>query len=287
MALTLNLAGRLTEMSEPLVMGILNVTPDSFYADSRMQDEVAICARVEQILQEGAWMIDVGAYSTRPGANEVSEEEELRRLNLALSVIRKAQPDALLSVDTFRASVARHCVEHYGVALINDVSGGADPEMFSVVADLHVPYVLTHNSRSEDLSDVKNPDELCAALARSLAANLYKAYEAGVADVIIDLGFGFGKTLDQNYQLMARLSDFIALFPDNPMLVGVSRKSMIWKALDCTPDQALNGTTALNTLALHSGAHILRVHDVQSAVEVVKIIGRLNPKIINNKSVNS
>lgn len=270
--MTLNIRGKLWDFDTPQIMGILNVTPDSFYADSRMKDEVAVCARAEQILQEGAWMIDVGAYSTRPGASEVSEAEELRRLDLALSAVCQAQSDALVSVDTFRASVARHCVETYGVALINDVSGGADPQMFATVADLRVPYVLTHPGCSADVK----AEDFRPAVARFFAEQLNKLYDLGVADVVLDLGFGFGKTLAENYELLSHLGDFLRLFPDCPMLVGISRKSMIYKTLGTTPENALNGTSVLNTIALQAGAHILRVHDVREAAEVVKLFKSLN-----------
>jgi len=269
--MTLCIAGKLWDFDTPRIMGILNVTPDSFYADSRMKDEAAIRLRAEQIKQEGAWMIDVGAYSTRPGASEVSEEEELRRLDLALSVVRESMPEVLVSVDTFRASVARHCVETYGVALVNDVSGGADSQMFATVADLQVPYVLTHPGCSEAVA----PDDFRPSVARFFAERLGELYELGVADVILDLGFGFGKTLDQNYELLRHLDDFVRLFPDCPMLVGISRKSMIYKVLETTPENALHGTTALHALALQAGANILRVHDVREAVEVVRIINKL------------
>ena len=270
--MTVHIAGKLWDFNTPQIMGILNVTPDSFYADSRTKDEAAICARAEQIVREGAWMIDVGAYSTRPGAIEVSEEEELRRLDLALSAVRKSLPEALVSVDTFRASVARHCVESYGVALINDISGGADPQMFVTVADLRVPYVLTHPGCGEGVA----PDDFRPSVARFLAERLGELYDLGVADVILDLGFGFGKTVAENYELIRHLGDFVSLFPDNPMLAGVSRKSMIYKTLDTTPDKALHGTTALHALALQAGAAILRVHDVQVAADTIKVCQAVN-----------
>ena len=256
-------------------MGILNVTPDSFYAASRVQEEVAIRERVAQMLSEGANIIDVGAFSTRPGASEVSETEEMQRLDQALTIIRKNFPDALVSVDTFRADVARRCVRDFGVNIINDVSGGLlDDALFETVAELQVPYVLTHSGGLADAPTAAS-ETFVEDVCRFFAERLQRLYELGVADVILDPGFGFGKTLEQNYQLMHRLSDIVGLFPDNPVLVGVSRKSMIYNLLEITPDEALNGTTVLHTLALQAGARILRVHDVREAVEVVRIVGKL------------
>ncbi|MBR1755809.1 MAG: dihydropteroate synthase [Bacteroidaceae bacterium] len=293
--MTVNIAGRLLDFAEPMVMGILNVTPDSFYAASRTEGAEAVRARAAQILAEGAAIIDVGAFSTRPGAAEVTEEEEIRRLAGALAVIRREWPGALVSIDTFRPSVARCCIHDFGAAIINDVSGGS-AAMFETVADLRVPYILTHSGGKADdaiaaaetsaagttAPGVTVPDEatFMADMARFFAGRLQQLYELGVADVILDPGFGFGKTQAQNYVVMRHLTDLIALFPDNPMLVGISRKSMIWRLLDTTPDGALNGTTVLNTLALQAGAHILRVHDVREAVEAVRVVGRLkNSKI--------
>ena len=256
-------------------MGILNVTPDSFYAASRVQEEVAIRERVAQMLSEGADIIDVGAFSTRPGASEVSETEEVQRLDQALTIIRKNFPDALVSVDTFRADVARRCVRDFGVNIINDVSGGLlDDALFETVAELQVPYVLTHSGGLADAPTAAS-ETFVEDVCRFFAERLQRLYELGGGDVILDPGFGFGKTLEQNYQLMHRLSDIVGLFPDNPVLVGVSRKSMIYNLLKITPEEALNGTTVLHTLALQAGARILRVHDVREAVEVVRIVGKL------------
>jgi len=272
--MTLNLRGHLTDFSQPQVMGILNVTPDSFYAASRVQEETAIRERVAQMLAEGADLIDVGAFSTRHGASEVSEAEEMQRLDSALTVVRRYAPEVLVSVDTFRAGVARRCVRDFGVQIINDVSGGQlDDTLFETVAELQVPYVLTHSGGLADASTTTTGtfvEDVC----RFFAERLQRLYELGVADVILDPGFGFGKTLEQNYQLMHRLSDIVGLFPDNPMLVGVSRKSMIYKLLNISPEEALNGTTVLHTLALQAGARILRVHDVREAVEAVRIMGQ-------------
>ena len=273
--MTLNLRGQLIDLSQPQVMGILNVTPDSFYAASRVQEEAAIRERAAQILSDGAAFIDVGAFSTRPGASEVSEDQEMLRLDMALTIIRQTFPDALVSVDTFRAGVARRCVRDFGVQLINDVSGGLlDDALFETVAELQVPYVLTHSGGLADAPTTAS-ETFVEDICRFFAERLQRLYELGVADVILDPGFGFGKTLEQNYQLMHRLADIVGLFPDNPVLVGVSRKSMIYKLLEITPEEALNGTTVLHALALQAGAHILRVHDVHEAVEVVRIIEKL------------
>ena len=275
--MTVNFRGKLQELDTPQVMGILNVTPDSFYAGSRTQGESAILVRAAQIVDEGGQIIDVGAYSTRPGAAEVSLDEEMHRLSVALPIIRAAYPEILVSVDTFRAEVARRCVLDYGVDIINDVSGGRDSQMFATAAELRVPYVLTHSGGVADdaVGTDVSAEEYVPAVCRWLAERLQKLSEAGVADVILDLGFGFGKTLEQNYQLLHHLAEIIRLFPDCPMLVGISRKSMIYRQLGTTPEEALNGTTALHAIALQDGAHILRVHDVRQAVETVSLIGKL------------
>lgn len=263
---TINVGGQLMDLSCPVVMGILNLTPDSFYADSRMQTEDEVEARVRQILAEGAAIIDVGACSTRPGASFVSEAEEIRRLEWGLQVLRRVAPDAVVSVDTFRASVARRCVEAYGVQIVNDISGGdQDKAMFPTVADLDVPYVLTHNAQNEG--------DLLAGMLQYLGARVERLHALGVKDILLDPGFGFGKTLEENYLLMRRLADLSVL--ELPLLVGVSRKSMIYRLLDITPQESLNGTTVLHTLALMQGAAVLRVHDVRQAVETIKITQRV------------
>ena len=273
---TINVGGRLTDFSSPLVMGILNVTPDSFYASSRVQTEEAIARRADQIVAEGGTMIDVGAFSTRPGGQAVSEEEEMARLRLALGVVRRCQPDAVVSVDTFRPDVARMVVEEFGAAIINDVSEGGVaefggvhitqdedgvPAMFLMVARLRVPYILM--SVRHDIP----------SMLKAFAAEVQTLHALGVADVILDPGFGFGKTLEENYQVMAGLDRLHVL--GLPVLVGVSRKSMIYKLLGCDADATLNATTALHAVALMKGADILRVHDVAEAVEVVKTIQAL------------
>ena len=270
---TINVRGRLFDLSEPQVMGILNVTPDSFFEASRQQTEEDIRRRAEQIVAEGGSMIDVGAYSTRPGSAEVSEDEEMSRLRMAMRVVREVAPDIPVSVDTFRSDVARMAIEELGADIINDVSGGEmDENMFPTVARLGVPYVLTHNMPTENLM----PDILFY-----LSKRVQQLRDLGQKDIIIDPGYGFSKTLEQNYHLLFHQEEL--LIYDLPILVGVSRKSMIYKRLGCTPAEALNGTTALNTIALTKGTNILRVHDVKECVEIVKLLGRppVSRKLLN------
>lgn len=270
---TLNIGGQLLSLERPLVMGILNATVESFYEVSQMHTASAVAERTLAMLREGASIIDVGGCSTKPGLAPVSEEEEMRRLGMALAVVRKVAPEAVLSVDTFRASVAERCVKDFGVQVINDVSGGADERMFDVVAGLQVPYVLTCG---------KAPG---ATLMCDLAERIDRLHLMGVNDVVVDPGFGFGKTLDDNYRLMAHLEELHLL--ECPLLVGVSRKSMIYKFLGVTPDEALNGTTVLHTIALMKGAHILRVHDVRAAVEAVAITEKLKNSSESSDSSDS
>ena len=261
---TLNINGQLLSLQRPLIMGILNVTSESFYAQSRVLTTTTIAERAKEILNEGAAIIDVGGCSTKPGLAPVSEEEEMQRLDTALSAIRDILPEAIISVDTFRASIAERCVREFGVQIINDVSGGeADERMFSTVADLQVPYVLT---------SCKN-----RSLTYSLAESIDRLHLMGVNDVIVDPGFGFGKTLDDNYHLMAHLEELHLL--NCPILVGVSRKSMIYNLLGATPEESLNGTTVLHAISLMKGAHILRVHDVKAAAETVKIVGKMKESV--------
>lgn len=266
---TMNLRGKLVELRRPWVMGILNVTPDSFYADSRtpMAEPERIAQRVRQMLAEGADIIDVGAYSSRAGADDISPLEEMRRLEVALTTVREVAPEVYVSVDTFRSEVARQCVEHFGVDLINDISGGVlDRAMPKVVARLGVPYIIMHmKGNPETMQMAPEYQDVVAEVLEFLARQQQRFFDAGGKDVIIDPGFGFGKTLQHNYRLMDRLQDFHELHA--PLLVGVSRKSMIYKLLETTPQDALNGTTVLHTIAMMKGAHILRVHDVQAAVE--------------------
>ncbi|MBQ7421721.1 MAG: dihydropteroate synthase [Prevotella sp.] len=269
MKYTLNVNGRLMDMTEPQVMGILNCTPDSFFAGSRKQTEAEIADRANEITAQGGSMIDVGACSTRPGSDAVSAEEEMNRLRFALGIVRREQPDAVVSVDTFRPDVARMAVEEFGADIINDVSEGvlpADeatdgPSMFETVARLGVPYVL--------MSVKPALREMLLAFAEEVQ----QLRNLGQKDIILDPGFGFGKTLSDNYRLMNELERLRVL--QLPVLVGISRKTMIWRLLDADPAAALNGTTVLNTVALLKGADILRVHDVREAVEAVKIVRQL------------
>lgn len=274
----INANGKLLDLSTPCVMGILNATPDSFYAGSRMQTEAQIARRVEQMAQEGAGIMDVGAYSSRPGAADVSAKEEMERLRTALGVVRRLQPDAIVSVDTFRADVARMCVEEYGAAIINDISGGElDKDMFATVARLQVPYVLMHmQGTPQDMQQRPHYDSLLEDVFLYFARKVQQLRDLGVKDIILDPGFGFGKTLEHNYELLAHLEDF-RIF-ELPLLAGVSRKSMIYRLLDTTPAEALNGTTVVHSICLLKGADILRVHDVRQAVEAVKIIMKMNEK---------
>lgn len=276
---TLNIKGTLLSLETPVVMGILNVTPDSFYADSRKQNEAAINERIEAILSEGGQIIDIGGYSSRPDAVEVSPEEEMERLAFALKILNTHYPEAVVSVDTFRAGVARKCVEEYGVAMINDISGGElDAAMFGTVAELNVPYIMMHmRGTPQTMQQFTGYGDMMEEIMLYFAAKIQQLLLLGVNDIILDPGFGFSKTVDQNYQLMSRLQEF-GMF-DLPLLVGVSRKSMIYRYLGGTPDDSLNGTTVLNTFALMNGANILRVHDVRAAVEAIKIITKLNAGI--------
>lgn len=269
---SLNLRGRLTEISSPKVMGIVNVTPDSFYAQSRKQTAREIGEQVNKMLDEGADMIDVGAYSSRPGASDVSPEEEMNRLARALDIIREQHPEVIVSVDTFRAKVAQECVERYGADIINDISGGdLDPEMFETAAALNVPYILMHmKGTPQNMQKAPCYDHLMSEMLQYFAERIDRLHLLGLNDIILDPGFGFAKTLGHNYQLMKHLSELHTL--GLPLLAGISRKSMIYRLLDSTPQEALNGTTVLNTLALVQGASILRVHDVKAACEAVKIV---------------
>ena len=269
---TLNIRGKLIDLATPKVMGILNCTPDSFYVGSRKQTEHDIAERANQIIQEGGTMIDVGAFSTRPGAKEVSEEEEMARLKAALQVVRREQPDAVVSVDTYRPNVARHCIEDWGADIINDVSEGGvtgivntpiheAENMFDIIGQLKVPYILM--SVKSNLHD----------MMISFAYEVQQLRNRGVKDIILDPGFGFGKTLQQNYEIYNDMERLGTL--QLPLLVGISRKTMIYKLVGGDPTTALNGTTVLNTAALLKGAGILRVHDVQEAVESVKIVSAI------------
>ena len=270
---TINVRGRLVDLSQPKVMGILNVTPDSFYSGSRKQTEQEIAARANQIVEEGGAFIDVGAFSTRPGATEVDEAEEARRLKWALDIVRREQPDVPLSVDTYRPSVARRCIEEWGADIINDVSEGGltgivntpineSGSMFELVGELRVPYIL--------MSVKPTLREMLLAFA----SEVQQLRDLGAKDIILDPGYGFGKTLEQNYQIMAEAERLLVL--ELPVLAGISRKSMIYKLTGGTPETSLCGTVALNTVSLMKGAGILRVHDVKEAVDTVRMVSMMS-----------
>ena len=268
----INVNGSLLDLSQPRVMGILNVTPDSFYAGSRTQTEAEIVRRVRQIVSEGAATMDIGAYSSRPNADNVSSREEMERLRMGLKILFEIQPDAVVSVDTFRADVARMCVEEYGVAIINDIAAGEmDTDMFHTVAALNVPYIMMHmQGTPQSMQQHPHYDNLLKEVFLYFARKVQQLRDLGVKDIILDPGFGFGKTMEHNYELLSHLEEF-RIF-ELPLLVGVSRKSMIYRLLDITPQEALNGTTVLDTICLLKGADILRVHDVKEAVETVRIV---------------
>ncbi|MBO5747829.1 MAG: dihydropteroate synthase [Muribaculaceae bacterium] len=270
--LSINIKGSLHHFHKPWVMGILNVTPNSFFAESRTIETDDIRRRIDDLISQGADIIDIGGYSSRPGAPEVSADEEYSRLSRGLEAIRKYHPDTLISVDTFRADVARRCVSDWEADIINDISGGnLDAEMWPTVAELQVPYILMHmRGTPSSMQSLCDYNDVTADVIRDLAFKIDAMHQLGIADIIVDPGFGFAKDINQNYQLMAELDQFKQL--NAPLLVGISRKSMIYRPLDITPQTAINGTTVLNTFALLHGANILRVHDVKEAVEAVKII---------------
>lgn len=279
MEYTINIKGRLMDLGTPQVMGILNVTPDSFYSGSRKQTEEEIANRANQIIAEGGSIIDVGAFSTRPGADEVSEEEEGRRLKFALDIVRREQPDVAISVDTYRPTLARKCIEEWGADIINDVSEGGItgitnvplqrqetecPEMFRVVGELKVPYILM------------SVQPTLVMMMKGFAREVQQLRDLGAKDIILDPGFGFGKDLAQNYQIFAEMEKLNVM--ELPVLVGISRKSMIYKLLGGDATTSLNGTSVLDTVALMKGTSILRVHDVKEAVEAVRIVEAMNKK---------
>lgn len=272
---TINIKGELFSLDRPVVMGILNVTPDSFFAGSRKRTEAEIAVRIEEILAQGGDWIDIGGYSSRPDATPVTADEEMRRLELGLEILRHDYPSVPVSVDTFRADVARCCVEKYGVAIINDISAGElDPEMFRTVADLQVPYIMMHmRGTPQTMASLTDYTDLMDEIMLYFAEKVRQLRLMGVSDLILDPGFGFSKTLEQNYELMAHLREF-GIF-DLPILVGISRKRMIYQLLGGSPEESLNGTTALHAYALLNGADILRVHDVKEAVEVVRIVQKI------------
>lgn len=271
----INAGGKLIDLEIPKVMGILNITPDSFYRGSRLKSDAEVVAAAEKMLDEGADILDVGGYSSRPGATEISEEEEGRRVLGAIKVLNREFPGSIISVDTFRADIANEAVLGSGAHMINDISGGdADSKMFSTVERLNVPYIMMH-MKGDPATMQLNPEytDIVSDILKWFGARIFRLQAAGVKDIIIDPGFGFGKTADHNFELMRRLSDFS--IAGLPVMVGISRKSMIWKTLGITADEALNGTTALHSFALSGGADILRVHDVKEAVQTVRLVEKL------------
>ena len=269
---SLKLRDRIVEFDRPQIMGIINVTPDSFYAGSRTGDSVSVARRVEKMIEDGADWIDIGAYSSRPGALEVTAEEEIRRLRLGMEALRKVDSDIFVSVDTFRAEVAGMAVKELGADMINDISGGSlDPDMFAVVAEVGAPYVLMHmRGTPSSMQTMTDYTDVTADVLADLRVKLSRLRAMGVADVVVDPGFGFAKTMEQNYTFMRELEMFGLL--DCPVLVGVSRKSMIYRLTEKTPDESLFGTVALNALALERGAAFLRVHDVAAAYDTRAVV---------------
>jgi len=271
----INVRGNLIDLSVPKVMGIINVTPDSFFSGSRVVLEEEIIKTAARMIEEGADIIDIGGYSSRPGAAEITQEEERTRVITALKAISREFPEAVISIDTFRSGIAAEAVLEYGAGMINDISGGeADAKMFHVVSKLQVPYIMMHmQGVPGTMQDNPVYDDVVADILRWFGERIVTLQSMGVNDIILDPGFGFGKTAAHNFELLRNLSDFS--ITGLPVLVGVSRKSMIWKTLGITPDEALNGTTVLNTAALLNGADILRVHDVKDAVQAVKLTEKL------------
>lgn len=273
---TLNIRGQLLDLSQPQVMGILNVTPDSFYAGSRKQTEADIRQRAEEIVAEGGTMIDIGAYSSRSGADDVSPQEEMQRLALGMKAVRQVAPDIPVSIDTFRADVAKMAIEELGADIINDISGGElDPQMFQTVSQLGVPYILMHmRGTPQTMQQQTQYDDLLADVLLYFAENVQRLRDLGQKDIILDPGYGFAKTVQQNYVLLNHQEE-LRIF-ELPLLTGFSRKSMIYRPLNTTPEAALNGTTVLNTIALMKGTNILRVHDVKACAEAVQLYSLLS-----------
>jgi dihydropteroate synthase len=281
---TIACRGKIIDIEQPIVMGILNVTPDSFYDGGHYTDKKTIAIRVKQILDEGAAIIDIGGYSSRPGAEEITEKEELQRIAVALGCIQEQYPEAVVSVDTFRAGIAQEVIEKYNVDIINDISGGSiEPEIIDVVASHNVPYITMHMQGTPQ-SMQQNPvyKDVVKDVLDYFVKRVWSLRDKGIKDIIIDPGFGFGKTIDQNYQLLAGLDVFQSL--ELPILAGLSRKSMIYKYLNTTPEEALTGTIALNLIALQKGASILRVHDVRQAMETISIYKKVTDE--TEKSIN-
>jgi dihydropteroate synthase len=271
----INAGGKLIDLDIPKVMGVLNITPDSFFKGSRSTTDADTLRAASKMVEEGADILDIGGYSSRPGAADISKEEESGRVLKAIKLINREFPEAIISVDTFRADLAREAIMECGAHIINDISGGdADNQMFSVVENLNVPYIMMHmkgNPRTMQVNPVY--DDIVADILKWFGERIYRLRSGGVKDIIIDPGFGFGKTIDHNFELLRKLNDFS--ITGLPVLVGISRKSMIWKSLKITADEALNGTTALNAIALANGADILRVHDVREAVETVHLVQKI------------
>ncbi len=284
---SINVNGKLIDLAEPQVMGILNVTPDSFYSGSRKQTEEDIRNRVKQIIDEGGQMIDIGAYSSRPGADDVSTQEEMARLRHGMKIVNEMAPGMPVSVDTFRADVAKMCVEELGVGIINDISGGElDKRMFETVAKLGVPYILMHmKGTPQTMQQAPHYDDLMKEIMLYFAEKIQKLRDLGQKDIILDPGYGFAKTIEHNYELLGH-QEMLHVF-ELPLLVGISRKSMIFRLLGSSPEESLNGTSVLNTIALQKGASILRVHDVKECVEVVKIVKMMENNLLGlNKHIH-
>lgn len=284
---SINVNGKLIDLAEPQVMGILNVTPDSFYSGSRKQTEEDIRNRVKQIIDEGGQMIDIGAYSSRQGADDVSTQEEMARLRHGMNIVNEMAPGMPVSVDTFRADVAKMCVEELGVGIINDISGGElDKRMFETVAKLGVPYILMHmKGTPQTMQQAPHYDDLMKEIMLYFAEKIQKLRDLGQKDIILDPGYGFAKTIEHNYELLAH-QEMLHVF-ELPLLVGISRKSMIFRLLGSSPEESLNGTSVLNTIALQKGASILRVHDVKECVEVVKIVKMMENNLLGlNKHIH-
>jgi dihydropteroate synthase len=277
----INTGGKLLDLEIPKVMGILNITPDSFYKGSRYNTDEDILRAATRMLEDGADILDIGGYSSRPGAKDITAEEESIRVLKAIKLISRNYPEAIISVDTFRADIAREAVVGCGAHLINDISGGdADSKMFLTVEKLNVPYILMH-MKGDPRTMQNKPvyDDVVADILKWFGERIFKLQNAGLKDIIIDPGFGFGKTMDHNFDLLRRLGDFS--ITGLPVIVGISRKSMIWKTLNISVDEALNGTTALNAIALFNGADILRVHDVKEAVQTVKLLQKIRNSVTN------
>ena len=277
MKTNINIRGSLYDLSLPRVMGVLNITPDSFYSGSRVNSDAEILKKASGMIESGADMLDVGAYSSRPGADNITEKEELERLIPALALLRKEFPSVILSLDTFRSSIAETGIKHFGVDIINDISGGLlDGKMYDIIEEYNIPYIIMHmkgNPQSMHINPVYN--DVLADIIKWFSERKQELVHRGVRDIIIDPGFGFAKTIDHNFILLNKLERFSVL--ELPLMVGLSRKSMIWKTLGISPDESLNGTVILNTVALMKGASILRVHDVGEAVQAVKLLDRLKP----------